>query len=121
MTARYKQIRTNLGELQKQLGGLTGTATSSDGFVTATVGPRGQLVKLQLDPRIYRRADSAKLAETITETVQQAGADAAGKVEAVMAKFGPDLDAGSFLRGDLMSQLNRFDFIHDQIAGGAHR
>src|SRR5947207_13846043 len=83
LSGQFEKVRSGLGEMQRELKAVTGTAKSPDGYVTATVGPRGQLVKLQLDPRIYRKPDSAQLAQSITETVGKAAEDAARKVEAV--------------------------------------
>src|SRR3954462_3260008 len=41
---------------------LTGEAWSDDRTVRAVVGPRGQLVELQIDPRVYRRPDANEVA-----------------------------------------------------------
>jgi len=119
LSSQFRKLRNGLTDLQKEMSEVTATAKSSDGYVTATVGPRGQLVKLHLDARIYRKPDSAQLAATITEAVQRATTEAAKKVDAVAARHTPGLDVGSYLHGDLVSRFDRFDFIHDQIAGGA--
>jgi DNA-binding protein YbaB len=118
LSNQFEKIRDGLGDMQRELTAVTGTAKSPDGYVTATVGPRGQLLRLQLDPRIYRKPDSAQLAQSITETVGKAAEDAAHKVEAVTERYAPGLDVASFLRGEVASRLRRFDFVHDQIAGG---
>src|SRR5690349_14121174 len=83
LSEQFEKIRSGINEMQSEMSKITGTAKSADGYITATVGPRGQLVKLHLDARIYRKPDSAKLAETITDTIQKAALDAAGKVEEV--------------------------------------
>jgi DNA-binding protein YbaB len=119
LSQQYKQLRTGLQAMQAELAAVTGTAKSADGFVTATVGPRGQLIKLELDGRIYRRPDSAKLAETITDTIHRATTDAAAKVEAVSVRHAPDADVASYLRGQLADRFARFDFIQDELTGGA--
>ncbi len=80
LMGELNRLRTGMGDLQQRLRQLTATATSSDGFVKAEVGPRGQLVRLELDPRIYRRPDSKQLAATITETIQKATADVTAQV-----------------------------------------
>jgi DNA-binding protein YbaB len=118
MTARFDTLREGMGELQRDLQAVAVSAKSPDGYVTATVGARGQLLKLQLDPRIYRRPDSTALATTITETVQRAVADAAEQVRLIGEKHAPGADVGSYLRGDVAKRLERFDFVEDQIAGG---
>ena len=48
------------------------TEKSSDGLVSVTVNANGRLVRLDLDPRIYRRPDSRELADTIVETIERA-------------------------------------------------
>lgn len=117
LTGQLAKVRSGLGDMQKELSAVTATMKSPDGYVTATVGPRGQLVRLQLDGRIYRNPDSAKLAATITETIQKATAEATRKVEEVTAKYAPGVDVSGYLRGDVTHRLNRFDFIQDQITG----
>lgn len=117
LTGQLAKVRSGLGDMQKELSALTATAKSPDGYVTATVGPRGQLVRLHLDGRIYRNPDSAKLAATITETVQKATAEVAEKVQEVTAKYAPGVDVSPYLRGDASARLNRFDFVQDQITG----
>lgn len=47
-------------------------AESGDGYVAATVGPRGELRALVLDPRIYRMPDARVLAETVLDTITTA-------------------------------------------------
>lgn len=121
LSQQFQQLRGGLQAMQQELATVTGTAKSPDGFVTATVGPRGQLVSLQLDGRIYRRPDSTRLAETITETVQRAAGDAATKVEAISARYAPGADIASYLRGELAERFARFDFVHDELAGGTER
>lgn len=48
------------------------TEKSSDGLVSVTVNANGRLVRLDLDPRIYRRPDSRELADTIVDTIERA-------------------------------------------------
>jgi len=117
LTGQLAKVRSGLSDMQKEMTAVTATVKSPDGYVTATVGPRGHLVRLQLDGRIYRNPDSAKLAATITETIQKATAEAAQKVQDVTSKYAPGMDVSGYLRGDVTSRLNRFDFIEDQITG----
>jgi DNA-binding protein YbaB len=121
LSEQFQQLRGGLQAMQQELAAVTGTAKSPDGFVTATVGPRGQLINLQLDGRIYRRPDSTRLAEAITQTVQQATKDAATKVETISAGHAPGADVASYLRGDLAERFARFDFVQDELAGGTER
>lgn len=62
----------NVGALQRQMMRVTGTAWSPDRLVKAVVGPRGQLLELEIDPRVYRTPNSKALAATILATVRAA-------------------------------------------------
>ena len=115
LTSQFEDLRRGLGDFQRDLSAITATAKSPDGYVKATVGFRGQLVALELDPRIYRHPDSKLLAASITETVGRATADAAGKVDDLSSRFEGDLDIKSILDGALPDQLSRFDFVMDEV------
>jgi DNA-binding protein YbaB len=118
LTAQVKGLRQQLATMQGEINAITGVVKSRDGLITATVGPRGQLVKLQLDPRIYRNQDAGALASAITETVHQAAKQAAEKTEAIAAKYSsPDIDLKAALTDDAASRLSRFDFVVDQVEG----
>jgi DNA-binding protein YbaB len=106
----YERLRSGLHDLQQRLAALRVTEKSSDGQVSATVGPRGQLVRLQLDARIARD-DVDALATKITATVQAAARSATYAVQQVVGEY---LPAGSgardFIRdGDFGSLLRRSD------------
>ena len=77
------------------------TEKSRDGLVTVTVGPRGDLVRLDLDPRIYRRPDSRELADTITATVQKAVAAARDQVVETFESIIPPEQMRATVEGDL--------------------
>lgn len=101
LMGELNRLRTGMGDLQQRLRQITATTTSPDGLVKAVVGPRGDLIRLEIDPRIYRKPDSKQLATTITETIHQAAADAAAQVtEACKPYMGSD---------ELQAHLN-FDF-----------
>jgi DNA-binding protein YbaB len=118
MTAQFTTLRDGIAGLQQELRDLTVVEKSTDGLVTVTVGARGQLVDLALDPRVYRRPDSTALARSITQTVQKAAEAAAVRVSEISEKHAPGVDAGSYLRGDLAKRLERFGFVEDQVLKG---
>jgi DNA-binding protein YbaB len=74
----------NMADVQKQILGVTGVAWSDDRMVKALVGPRGQLVDLEIDPRVYRRPNSKALAASIVATVRAAVEQAAAKTQSIM-------------------------------------
>ncbi len=84
----FDDMRTaiaGLEETQRQILKITGVAWSDDRLIKAVVGPRGQLIDLDIDPRVYRTPNSKALAATILATVRSAVDDA-------MAKTGEFLD-----------------------------
>ena len=105
---RYARLRSDMDEMQHRLAEMRVLAVSPDGFVRATVGPRGQLIDLWLDRRACRTIDSDQLARTIVATVQDAAARTANEVEAMMADYFPaDSGALAFLRDNDFGTLMR--------------
>ena len=86
-----------------------GTQTSKDGLVTVTVGARGELVQLDIDPRVYRRPDSRQLADTIVETVQKAAAQAQERVLEIFEPIVPREQLKAQLDGDLDAVVEQMD------------
>ncbi|WP_432832773.1 YbaB/EbfC family nucleoid-associated protein [Dactylosporangium sp. CA-092794] len=115
LTAESRRIRASMGDLQRDLAAIAASATSPDGLVKATVGFRGQVVSLDLDPRVYRRPDSKALADTIVATIQSATVEAGKRVDELSARLSPTLDVRSALEGDAASRLSRYDFIFDEL------
>ena len=83
------------------------TEKSPDGLVCATVGPRGDLIRLDIDPRVYRRPDSRELADSITETIHRAAEKAQAKVVELFAPLIPAEQMRAHLDGDLERVLEQ--------------
>jgi DNA-binding protein YbaB len=66
--------------------GIDGVEALVSGSDEAVVGPRGQLVELEIDPRVYRRPDSQALAAAIVATATRAGADVDAQVQEILAE-----------------------------------
>lgn len=102
----YQRLRSGMDELQQRLAALRVTARSADGLVTATVGPRGQLVALDLDRGAYRAMPPGELADLIVAVTASAAAQVATEVQQLMTGY---LPAGSgtmrFLREDNLGSL----------------
>jgi DNA-binding protein YbaB len=90
MLGQYRRLRDNVGRMQRELADLTATVQSPDGAVRATVGPRGELLKLEINPRAQRALDSVTLAEVIVATARKAGADVAMRMRQVVEPNLPD-------------------------------
>jgi DNA-binding protein YbaB len=81
----WRLWRGRLVALRDKIGAATARAESDDGLISATVGGRGELLALTLDPRVFRVTDSRLLAERITRTVR-------GAVDQVRARVAADFD-----------------------------
>lgn len=85
----YERIKDNTSKLQRRLREAEGAAASKDGAVKLTVGPRGELRTLQIDPRAYRRLSPSELAAEIIELSGAAARDVQSQLEQAIAPFLP--------------------------------
>jgi hypothetical protein len=74
-----------------------------------TVNARGELMELELDPRIYRRPDSKALADTITATLRRASAEAADRVAELCKPLLPESEVRAHLNQDIDGMFRRID------------
>ncbi|MFD1536960.1 YbaB/EbfC family nucleoid-associated protein [Nonomuraea guangzhouensis] len=112
LRAYAQELRDNFVRLQNESRALHDraravrvTGRSPDGLVTVTVGARGDLVRLDLDPRVFRRPDSGALAAVITETLHRAAAQAQEEVIAIFEPLIPPAQMRAQLQGDLDAGL----------------
>ncbi|MEC3981817.1 YbaB/EbfC family nucleoid-associated protein [Amycolatopsis sp. H20-H5] len=89
LAAQIRKIRDGLAEIE-------GTAESPDGLILATVSGCGELIGLDLNPRIYRTTDSQALETAILDTVDAARRSAEAEVAGLAAELLPhgELAAG---------------------------
>ncbi|MED7930220.1 YbaB/EbfC family nucleoid-associated protein [Nonomuraea sp. LP-02] len=104
----FRQISDAGQELHEKARALRTTAKSRDGLVTVTVSARGELVGLDLDPRIYRHPDARRLAGTILDTVQRATDQARERVMEILEPVVPRDELLAHLDGDLDTAMARF-------------
>lgn len=109
LMAQFERMRSGVGDLQRRLKAVNATVTSDDGFVTVTVGPRGQVVKVEFDPRIYRRPNSKELSATVTETIRRATEKAMADVEELLRPFVPDSQFQAYMDHDLDGIFRQLD------------
>ncbi|WP_049570675.1 YbaB/EbfC family nucleoid-associated protein [Nonomuraea sp. SBT364] len=88
-------------ELHTQAKELRVTEKSPDGLVRVTVGSKGELVGLDLDPRVYRRPDARHLADTILETTRRAEARLRERIVEIFAPVVPPEQMKAHLDGDI--------------------
>jgi DNA-binding protein YbaB len=101
-------------ETRQQVLEITGTAWSDDRMIKATVGPRGQLVDLDIDPRVFRNPNSKALSASILATVRAAVEDANKQTRKILEKTLPDdrglgLGLGRAGETDMARMLNSHD------------
>lgn len=104
----------NVPDTQTRLMSLSGVAWSDDRMVKVEVGPRGQLVDLEIDPRVFRKPDSQALrasilaaaAAAVRDITAQANEIVLGELPPELAELRAQLDPGG---GDTMAQMFRTD------------
>jgi DNA-binding protein YbaB len=111
---RFWRLQEEGPKLQQRARALQITEKSPDGLISATVGARGELIRLDIDPRIYRRPDARALADTITETVTKAGTKAREAVVDLFAAVVPREQMEVQLSGDLDALT---ELMHKQMRG----
>jgi DNA-binding protein YbaB len=78
-------LAERLQTMRGQLRDIRATEYSPDGLITAVVGGRGELLELELDPRVLREQNASALAKSIMDTVRAAAA-AAGRESVRLAE-----------------------------------
>ncbi len=74
MLADFEAVSARLTQLKSETAAMTGSAQSSDGSVSVTVGDGGALTRLTIDPSVSERPDLKVLAARIIETARRASA-----------------------------------------------
>jgi DNA-binding protein YbaB len=111
--AEYARLAEQVRTMRDNVGEIRGTGYSDDGLVTAVVGGRGELVELELDPRIYRDRNAAELAEKIVATIH----DAAAEAEREATKFAEKLLPPNMRGADVDPVFDPALHMLDQAAG----
>ena len=114
LRSTVEKLATDGPRLQAEAKAVHVTETSPNGLVTVTVGARGELVRLDIDPRVFRRPDSRELADTITETVHRAAAAAQQRVLDVFEPLVPRETLQAHLDGDTDAVIGQ---LNDQMLG----
>ncbi|GAA3649217.1 hypothetical protein GCM10022224_009950 [Nonomuraea antimicrobica] len=91
------------------------TKTSRDGLVSVTVGARGDLLGVDLDPRVFRHLDARGLADAILGAAREAAAAAQERVMEIFEPAIPREHLKAHLEGDVETVLAR---LADQMSGG---
>ncbi|WP_194904691.1 YbaB/EbfC family nucleoid-associated protein [Catenulispora rubra] len=109
-----KRVSAGLDDTQRRMAAVTGAARSPDRLISVTVGPRGQLLGLDIDPRALRNPDSKALASAILATARAAVQEAAGKSRAVLDAAVPsDLRISGSPMGDALLHVHDTDLMRE--------
>lgn len=90
LAAEYNRQVQLTRDVYAKLNELRATATSGDGMVSVTVGPRGQVRAIKLNPRVYRRLSPSELAAAIMAQIGRASAQVAERTKELMAPLMPE-------------------------------
>lgn len=90
--AELNKSLDNAAQTRQQIAEITGIAWSEDRLIKAVVGPRGQLIELDIDPRIYRTPNSKALSASILATVRAAVEDANRKTREILRRSVPSVE-----------------------------
>jgi DNA-binding protein YbaB len=114
MLAQLKKTAESLPKTQERMMSVTGVSFSDDRMIKVVVGPRGQLVDLEIDPRVFRRPDAVELSAKILATAGEAVRKVTDQVQEIMAEqLPPDMaewrDRYQPDRSDDLPRLDRGD------------
>ncbi|WP_311922928.1 YbaB/EbfC family nucleoid-associated protein [Microbispora sp. H10836] len=107
LRATFLRLQEEAPALHERARAVQVTEKSRDGLVAATVGANGELIRLDLDPRIYRRQDARGLADAITGTIHAAVAKAQERVVEIFAPIIPADQMRAHIEGDLDAVLEQ--------------
>ena len=87
-------------EFRERAAAVEGEAATAEKDVRVVVGPQGELRKLEIDPRAYRRLGPTELADEILALSRKARQSAADKIQDVTREvLGRDFDVEAHLEG----------------------
>lgn len=92
--AEYNRLAEHVKAVRDGIDDIRSTGYSADGLVTAVVGGRGELVELELDPRIFRDRNATELAAKIVTAVHEAAEEAGREAVKFAEKLVPQHKGG---------------------------
>lgn len=92
MLAQLKKSAEALPKTQERMTSVTAVSYSDDRMVKVVVGPRGQLVDLEIDPRVFRQPDAKELSAKILATTREAVRQVTEQMQEIVAEqLPPDM------------------------------
>ncbi|TDC02309.1 YbaB/EbfC family DNA-binding protein [Nonomuraea longispora] len=101
LVQEVNQQTEQLKQMQEKVRDLSATSRSKDGMVSVTVGPRGDVRTIDLDPRVYRKLSPSELSASIVEQIGKAARQVRGDMKEVMEPFVPDLPTDDLFGEDM--------------------
>ena len=93
LVGQTRETMARVEEVEAELRDLTVTVSSPDRHVTVVVAPGGKILKLTLDPRIYRQPDSSGLAAKIVDTIRRARSEVDEQENEIRLRIMPEAEA----------------------------
>ncbi|MEV4059891.1 YbaB/EbfC family nucleoid-associated protein [Nonomuraea dietziae] len=90
MAREYNRQAAQLKQAYTQLREMKAVGKSGDGMVTVTVGPRGQVQNIELNPRVYGKLSPSELAHAILEQISAASGEVVERTKELMSPFVPE-------------------------------
>ncbi len=84
MISDLKRAMSSVTDAQRRMVAVTGSGWSPDRMIRVVVGPRGQLLDIEIEPRVLRKPDSKALSASILAAARAAVADATEQTTAIM-------------------------------------
>jgi hypothetical protein len=113
----YRSVRARMARLGDDVVAMTATARSTDGSVTATVGPQGDLRDMRIDPEVARRLDLRTLAARVLEASAAAGAQSRERLVRTLTEVMPP-NLRHLVGAD--GQLDVRGLLPSDLAGAEH-
>jgi DNA-binding protein YbaB len=121
LLADIEQLEQEVRQAQRAIDETTGTAEAADELILATVTGRGELVRLDLDPRVYREFAPDALAEEVITAVNEARSRAQRNALEILTTALPTLPAPTDddpAFGPLLAELERMREVRPAPGGG---
>ncbi|MCI2421207.1 YbaB/EbfC family nucleoid-associated protein [Saccharopolyspora sp. K220] len=117
---QLKEATRSIPETQRRMMDQTGVAFSPDRMVKVVVGPRGQLVDLEIDPRVFRQPNAAALSAMILQASRDAVTQVTESVQRIMnERMPPEL---AEIRAEYQpDQIGADDHLSDLMRSDAER
>ncbi|NRQ40802.1 YbaB/EbfC family nucleoid-associated protein [Nonomuraea sp. NN258] len=90
LAGEYNRQIDRVREAYGKLNELETTVRSGDGMIGVTMGPRGQVRAIELNPRVYQRLSPSELAEAITEQIHRGAALVTERTKELVGPLMPD-------------------------------